>query len=109
MKRAVVLLIVLSFFVSGCAFNIYKKSPKDKKRIEALSSEVERLNEERELERQQFEDMKRDLSRGLRGKVGLDIEERGLVITLSNNIIFDSGKAQIKEDAQPVLDRKSVV
>lgn len=105
MRRAVVLLVVLSFFVSGCAFNIYKKSPKDKKRIEELSSEVKRLNEERELERKQFEDIKRELARGLRGKVGLDIEERGLVITLANNIIFDSGKAKIKEDAYPVLDK----
>ncbi len=109
MRRVIVLLIVLSFFISGCAISFYKKSPKDKAKIEELTGEVERLSELREREREQFEDIKRDLERKLSGRVGLEIEERGLVITLANNIIFDSGKAKIKEEAYPILDKISEV
>ena len=49
--------------------------------------------------------MKRDLERKLKGKAGLELKERGLVITLANNILFDSGKAEIKKGAYPVLDK----
>jgi chemotaxis protein MotB len=104
MKRFIILVVIASFVMSGCAINIYKKSPKDKAMIEELSSEVDRLQAERELERKQFEDMKLELERGLKGKVGVDVGERGLVITLADNILFDSGKAEIKEGAYPVLD-----
>ena len=105
MKKVVILVMIMSLILSGCAINIYKKSPKDKATIDELSSEVDRLQAERELERKQFEEMKRELEKGLRGKVGLDVGERGLVITLADNILFDSGKAEIKEDAYPVLDK----
>ena len=105
MKRLVVLFVILSFVVSGCALNIYKKSPRDKAKIEELSGEVTRLNEERALERQQFEEMKRELERRLSGNVGIEVGERGLVITLADNILFDSGKAEVKEEAYPTLDK----
>lgn len=107
MRKIIVLLVVFSFIFSGCAINFYKKSPKDKAKIEELSGEVERLSELRQQEKRQFEDIKRDLERKLKGKASLEIEERGLVITLANNILFDSGKAKIKEDAYPVLDKIS--
>ena len=105
MKKAVILIMITSLMLSGCAINIYKKSPKDKAKIDELSSEVDRLQTERELERKQFEEMKRELEKGLRGKVGVDVGERGLVITLADNILFDSGKAQLKEEAYPILDK----
>lgn len=107
MKRLLVLFLVAALFVTtGCAVNIYKKSPSDKMKIEELESEVDRLSALREQEREQFEEMRRELARQLRGEdVGIDVAERGLVITLANNILFDSGKAKIKEDAYPVLDK----
>ena len=98
MKRTLILLIAALFITTGCAVNIYKKSPKDKAMIEELS-------ELRERERQEFEEIKRDLERKLRGKVGLDLAEKGLVITLANNILFDSGKARIKKEANSVLNK----
>jgi len=109
MKKLILLLMICSLVVSGCAFNIYKKNPKDKLEIDELTIEVDRLNRERALERKEFEDMKRDLERRLKGQATLEVEERGLVITLANNILFDSGKAKIKEDAYPVLDKIIVV
>ena len=106
MRKAIALLLLATLFAAtGCAINIYKKSPKDKAKIEHLSDEVERLSDLRAEERQQFEGIKRELERQLKGKVGLDVGDRGLVITLADNILFDSGKAKIKEDANPVLDK----
>jgi len=107
MKRIfTVSVLALLIFTTGCALNIYKKSPKDKAKIEMLSEEVKRLNELRDEERRQFEAMKKELSRQLRGdNVGLDVGDRGLVITLADNILFDSGKAEVKENAYPILDK----
>jgi len=106
MRKVLILLVGLAVFVSGCALNIYKKSPKDKAKIKELSGEVKRLSDLRAEEKKQFEEMKRELQRELRGKkVKLDVAERGLVITLGNNILFDSGKAEIKQGAYPILDK----
>jgi len=109
MKKIVALMLLVALFgTAGCAINIYKKSPKDKAKIEQLSGEIERLNELRAQERQQFEEMKRALQEEFKDSkemIGLDIVDRGLVITLADNILFDSGKAKIKEDAYPVLDK----
>ena len=106
MKKIIVIALMVTLLVTtGCAINIYKKSPKDKAKIAELSDEVDRLAELRESERQQFEEMKRELEKKLKGSVGLDLAERGLVITLANNILFDSGKAKIKEQAFPTLDK----
>jgi len=109
MRKMVALLIILSLFTAGCALNIYKKSPKDVAEIEYLNSEVERLKELRANELREFDGIKKELKSQLRGKVGVNVGERGLVITLANNILFDSGKAKIKEDAYPVLDKIATV
>ena len=109
MKKLIFLIVLAMVFSSGCALNIYKKSPKDKAKIEELTSEVDRLTQLRAEEQAQFEDMKRELRKQLSGKVGLDVADRGLVITLADNILFDSGKAEIKEDACPVLDKIAAV
>jgi chemotaxis protein MotB len=110
MKRiALLVLVAYCVFTAGCAVNIYKKSPTDKARIERLNKELQRMKQLREMERDQFEAIKNELekefARKLKGQVGLDVQERGLVITLADNILFDSGKAKIKEDAHPVLDK----
>ena len=107
MRKLVVIFLVATLFVTtGCAINIYKKSPKDKAKIDELSSQVEKLSELRAQERREFEAIKRELEKQLKGEgVGFDIADRGLVITLADNILFDSGKAKIKKEAYPVLDK----
>ena len=106
MKKIAILLLCASFVISGCAVNFYKTTPRDKMKIEELQTEVDRLSELRKQERDEFEKIKKELERGLKDKgVGVELQERGLVITLADNILFDSGKAKIKEDASPVLDQ----
>jgi len=110
MKKIVLLLMVALLVTTGCAINIYKKSPKDKAKIIELSGEVERLSEQRAREKKEFEDMKREFEKKLRGdNVKLDLSDRGLVLTLADNILFDSGKAEVKVNARPILDKIIVV
>jgi len=107
MKRLTAILLIGSLILgSGCAMNIYKKSPRDQAKIQELSSEIKTLKELRAQEQREFEDIKRELARQLKGeRVGLDVAERGLVITLADNILFDSGKAELKKEAYPVLNK----
>ena len=68
------------------------------------------MSEQRAREKKEFEDMKRELEKKLRGdNVKLDLSDRGLVLTLADNILFDSGKAEVKENARPILDKIIVV
>lgn len=108
--RNAAIFLVLALTVSGCTVNIYKGTPKDKVTIEVLRNEVDRLAELREKERQEFEKIKAELELKLNGEgVGLELQDRGLVISLADNILFDSGKAKLKEAANPTLDKIAVV
>ncbi|MFH1848431.1 MAG: OmpA family protein [Candidatus Omnitrophota bacterium] len=105
-----VLVLLLCISVSGCAVNIYSGRPSDKAKIGKLSQEVTRLEELREKERQELESAMRDLEHSLRKEidnkdVSLQMLERGLVITFLAEVLFDSGKAVIKDDAKPVLKK----
>ncbi|MCQ9207510.1 MAG: OmpA family protein [Omnitrophica bacterium] len=107
MKRLIVLVMLLALITtSGCAFRFYKKNPRDKETIDQLASEVKNLKKLRAEERRQFVEIEKALRKELKGqKVKLDMEKRGLVITLADNILFDSGKAKIKAEAYPVLEK----
>ena len=110
MKKTIVsLLLVTLALTTGCALNVYKKSPKDVAKIQQLSGQLEKLKGLRAEEKRQFEEIRRELQKQLKGKARLDVKERGLVITLADNILFDSGKARIKKEAYPVLDKIIVV
>lgn len=105
-----VALAAFGFMATGCAVNLYKQSPQSRKKILELQSKVSDLEKERRKEQKEFEEVKRDLEKKLKGQiaskqVSLKMEEGGLVITLSDNILFDSGKAEIKREAFPTLDK----
>ncbi len=102
---AILLILVLSLG-SGCSFVFHKRSPTDVHKIEELSSEVSKLNEELE----ELEGIKRDLERKLkgeigRGQVGLSVGDRGLVVTFVSEILFDSGKAEIRSEGEGILQK----
>lgn len=98
----------LLFLFTGCSFVFHKRSPADTRRIDELESEVSRLN--RELDA--LEAIKRDLERRLkseisRGQVGLEVGDRGLVITSMAEVYFDSGKAEIRTEGESILQKIS--
>jgi len=107
-------LIMSSLLVSGCAVNFYKQSPRSKKKIEDLKLKIDDLEAQRAEEREKFKDVKRLLEEKLRSQISdksisLSMDDRGLVIILSDDILFDSGKAKIKKDAYPVLNEVAKV
>lgn len=106
---SIALLVVFSFFVSGCALNFYKQSPRGKKKIRELESKIGDLETERDRERERFEEVKRQLENKLSDQIAddqisLEMSDRGLVITLSDDVLFDSGKAEVKARAYTVLN-----
>jgi len=107
-------LVVLCFLASGCAVNFYKQSPRSKKKIKELQAKVSDLEEERMAEQEKFAQVKRMLEKKLKSQIADDqislrMSEGGLVIVLSDNVLFDSGKAELKKQALPILDKVAAI
>lgn len=107
-------LVASGLVISGCALNFYKQSPRSKKKIRELETKVDELERLRAEEREKFAQVKKKLEKKLKGQiadeqVSLKMREGSLVIVLSDEILFDSGKAKIKKEASPVLDKVAKV
>lgn len=110
LRYSLVAIVLLAFVAAGCAVSIYSGRPSDKAKIGQLSSEVERLQRLREQEKQELQEAMELLEKRLKKEiddkeVSLQMAERGLVITFVAEVLFDSGKAQIRSEAYPVLDK----
>lgn len=98
-KKLLIVWVVLAFFFSGCAVVFQQRRPTDVEKIEVLSQELQNLKSAREV-------LKRRLERELRDQqVRLSMAEKGLVITFVAEVLFDSGRAEIREDSKPILDK----
>lgn len=95
----VVLIGLFAVTVNGCALNFYKGKPGQEKKIKELTTQVEELEQARRM----LEDR---LSQEIANKqILLERTSRGLVITMANDILFDSGKAKLKSHAKEVLTK----
>ena len=107
---AFIILVIAGFMTSGCALNLYKQSPQSRKKILELKSKVSTLEKEQRKEQREFSKVKKELESKLKKQisdkqVSVRMQEGGVAIILSDNILFDSGKAEIKRQAYPVLDK----
>ncbi len=107
---SVSILVISTLLVSGCAVNFYKQSPRSKQRIKELEGQLSELERQRMEEQEQFEALKKQLEGKLSGQIARDeislrMKDGGLVIILSDTILFDSGNAEIKTSAYSVLDK----
>ncbi len=96
---AIFLIAIFTITTSGCALNFYKGKPEQERKIQQLTAQVDEL-----------EQAKRMLEERLSKEIGdkqvlLELASRGLVITMANDILFDSGKAKLKHNAHSVLKR----
>lgn len=101
---------VLTLSLAGCSIALYSRYPRDKARIKELSDQLARMKEMSAQETEQLKQALSELQRKLKGEidanqVSLGMEERGLVITFVDEVLFDSGKAVIKSDAYGVLNK----
>lgn len=99
----IMLIIFTGVILSGCTFIFQKGRRSDIQKIEELSQQLDELGQVKRL----LEDR---LSGELKDKqVRLQMMEKGLVITFVADVLFDSGKASIKSEGYPILDKVAVV
>jgi len=90
---------VLVFFLGGCAIVFQKGRRSDIEKIQSLQSELSELRSTKDL-------LENKLSQEIKDKkVSLKMEEKGLVITFVAEVLFDSGKAKLRNDSLPILDK----
>jgi len=111
----VALVMLFAFTGSGCSKNknLEKTSREQAATIQSLTSEIARLNDELDQaikEREDLEKAKEELENKLRSELGsgdfsLSMQDRGLVLTVSDKVLFDSGKNIVKPSSKPSLSK----
>jgi len=101
MSRKVLLsILLLSFvFINGCTVIFQSGRRSDTERIQSLEKELEELRHTKGLLEQSLEKEIKD------NQVRLSMEEKGLVITFVSEVLFDSGKANLKPESLSSLDK----
>lgn len=92
-----VILGIISF--SGCTFIFQKGRRTDFEKIEELTKQ---LDEFRQVKQLLEERLKQEIADK---QVRLAMAKKGLVITFVTDVLFDSGKAKIKSEVYPALDK----
>lgn len=108
-------LLVLALSTSGCARlkELEKINRQQAATIVSLNNEITRLSDELDaMARQQNElaRAKKELEERLAnelasGDLGVSMSDRGLVVTMLDRILFDSGKAELKSTAEGTLQK----
>ena len=97
LKIALVSLVTLS--LSGCTFIFQKGRRSDMQRIDELSAQLDELARSKSM-------LENKLGQEINDKqIKLQMMEKGLVITVVGDLIFDSGKAKIRPEAVGLLDK----
>lgn len=95
----IIFVFVMGIALSGCTIIFQKGRRSDVEKIGELSSQLDELMAARNLLADRLKQEIQDK------QVSLDMAEKGLVITFVADILFDSGKAKIKPEAMPTLDK----
>ena len=100
-KLAIVLF--LTFGLAGCTFVFQAGKRSDAQKIQDLSAQLEELARSKGLLEQKLGAEIDD------NQIKLAMMEKGLVITVVGDLLFDSGKAKIRSEAFPLLTKVSVI
>lgn len=119
-----IMLVAVALTLSGCTLAFKKttkgrpvqviQSGQDLSEIKELKGEVSKLSEElemmnklRALETQELAKTRDLLAQRLAGEKGVKValEDRGIVITFLAEVLFDSGKDEIRSEAFEALDK----
>ena len=98
---------------SGCAVTFAKRSPWDIQQLAELSDQLEQFKTLAQLKAQEADELRRakELLEQRLGssQASIGYDERGLVTRLVDQVLFDSGKAELRRGAYPVLDKVAQV
>ncbi|MBD3264992.1 MAG: OmpA family protein [Candidatus Omnitrophica bacterium] len=93
------LLVAVLLVFNGCAVIFQKGRRSDIEKIKYLQSELEELRRTKSI-------LSDRLSQEIEDEqVRVDMAEKGLVITFVAEVLFDSGKAKLREESMPILDK----
>jgi len=96
---SVLFISVLAITLAGCTIIFQKGRRSDVNKIEELTGQLDELNAAKNL---LAERLKQEIADK---QVRLEMAERGLVITFVADVLFDSGKAKVRVEAMPTLDK----
>ncbi len=99
---------------AGCGINFYAGRPTDVRRIHELLSELDRIKMQKSVEADQLLEAQALLQKRLQREISdkqvkLEMAERGLVLTFVSEVLFDSGKAALRAEAQETLSKVASV
>lgn len=98
-KFALVLFVTLG--LAGCSFVFQKGRRSDAEKIEQLNAQLDELSRSRSM-------LEQKLSQEINDKqIKLQMMEKGLVITVVGDLLFDSGKSKIRPEAYSLLGKVS--
>lgn len=98
-NKSLFLLVIFIFAINGCAVIFQKGRRSDIEKIQTLKSELDELRGAKDL-------LNERLSKEIKDRqVRLTMAEKGLVITFVAEVLFDSGKAQLRSESLPILDK----
>ncbi len=99
MNLKVIFLIFFALAFTGCSFVIQQGRRSDVQKIEELSQKVDELSQAQKI-------LEERLAGEIKDKqVKLKMAEKGLVITFVADVLFDSGKSKLREEAYSSLDK----
>lgn len=107
-------LVAVALFIStGCAINFAKRSPWDIQQLAELSDQLEQFKTLARLKSEEADELRRAKElleqRLSSSEASIGYDERGLVTRMLDSVLFDSGKAQLRSSAFPVLGKVAKV
>jgi chemotaxis protein MotB len=114
MHRRLAMFLSLALVMSGgCALTLAKRSPWDIQQLAELSDQLEQFKTLAQLKAEEADELRRAKAlleqRLSSADVSVGYDERGLVTRVVDRVLFDSGKAQLRRGAYPVLDKVAQV
>jgi chemotaxis protein MotB len=98
-KQTLFMILISALALNGCTFVFQGGRRSDLQKIENLSKQVDELSQVKDI-------LDKRLAQEIKDKnVRLKMMEKGLVITFVADILFDSGKDKIRQEAMPILDK----
>jgi chemotaxis protein MotB len=98
---------------AGCAINFSKRSPWDIQQLAELSDQLEQFKTLAQLKVEEADQLRRAKElleqRLSSSEASIGYDERGLVARMLDQVLFDSGKAELRSGAYPVLDKVAQV
>lgn len=98
---------------AGCAVTFAKRSPWDVQQLAELSDQLDQFKTLARLKAEEADELRRAkdlLERRLSSsEVSVGYDQRGVVARMLDQVLFDSGKAQLRRSAYGVLDRVAQV